>query len=104
MPIFTFTCTQCKLEFKKLLKKSADVTCVGSCGYMLSPQLPTSVASVTREMKDPYRGVSHVKGQEQQMKARMRQHHDRHEVEAKIDEHGIDDALKHGWTKKVKRV
>jgi hypothetical protein len=34
----------------------------------------------------------------------MNDHHDRYEIEEKIDRHGIDDAIRLGWTKKAKKV
>ena len=103
MPVFRFYCIGCDKEFKKLVKsKHSEVIC--GCGDHLKPQLPETVATVTKELRDPHRGVSLPKNHERTMKKRMNQHHDRYEVEQKIDEHGIDDARKFGWDKKVKRV
>lgn len=104
MPVFTFHCTQCNIEFKRLLKKSEDVPCKGACNYMLSPLLPTSVTTQTMEKKDPYRGVSLPKGHKKSMTKRMNQHHDKYEAEQKIDEFGVDDAKRLGWDKKVRRI
>jgi hypothetical protein len=56
------------------------------------------------ETRDAYRGVQVKKGLDQQLKKRYNDHHDRHELERKIDQHGLEDAVRSGWTKKVKKV
>lgn len=103
MPIFTYYCLGCDDEFKKLVKNK-DETVIHSCGDHLKPQLPTSISTVTKELKDKHRGVSHVKGLDKQLKKRMNDHHDRYEVAEKIDEHGTTDAKKFGWDKRIKRT
>lgn len=103
MPVFTYYCIGCDVTLKKLVKNK-DETVIHSCGDHLKPQLPANVASVTKELRDPHRGVSLEKGHEKMMKKRMNQHHDKYEAERKIDEFGIDDAKRLGWDKKVKRV
>lgn len=103
MPLFSYYCIGCDKTFKRLLKdRKESVIC--SCGDHLTPELPTSLNAVTKELKDPYRGVSHVKGLKQQLTKRMNQHHDSYEVAQKIDEFGVDDAKKHGWDKRIKRT
>lgn len=104
MPVFRMLCDSCGTEKKKLMKKPEWYLCDVCTTGKMQPQLPISTSSVTKELKDPYRGVSHVKGLDKQMKKRMSDHHDRYEVEAKIDEYGINDAKRHGWDKKVKRT
>jgi hypothetical protein len=34
----------------------------------------------------------------------MRDHHDKYELAEKIDKHGMDDAKRNGWLKKVKKI
>ena len=75
------------------------------CGRgTLLRELPLNISSTTYEVKDKLRGIQHPKNLEKQLKVRMNNHHDRHEIEEKIDRHGLNDAKKFGWTKKVKRV
>lgn len=54
-------------------------------------------------MRDAHRGVQLPKNQEKRMKERFNNHHNRHELAAKIDEHGMDDAKRNGWLDKVKK-
>lgn len=104
MPVFRFACLLCDDSWKKLLSKRSDIKCPGGCNRMISPELTSEVASVTKELRDPHRGVSLEKGHDKMMKKRMNQHHDKYDAERKIDEFGIDDAKRLGWDKKVKRV
>lgn len=103
MPVFTYYCLGCDHEFKKLVKNK-DEEVIHSCGDHLKPQLPKTLNTVTKELKDPYRGKSLQKGHKEMMIKRMNQHHDKYEAERKIDEFGIDDAKRLGWDKKVKRT
>ena len=100
MPIFRFACPACKTEIRQLIKTDVIERILCSCGGFMERQLPSSV---TKEMKDPHRGVSNEKGLKEQLTKRMRDHHDRHETAEKIDRHGMDDAVKLGWDKKAKR-
>jgi len=103
MPLFNFYCIGCDKRFRRILKsKDEEVIC--GCGDHLKPELPSNLSTQTMELKDKNRGKSLPKGHAQSMKKRMSQHHDKYEVEAKIDEHGTIDAKKFGWDKKVKRV
>lgn len=103
MPLFRFVCDNCGLEKRKLVPKAVAYLCSACSTGQLQPQLPENVASQTMEMKDRNRGKSLPKGHQQLAKKRMSQHHDRHEIERKIDQYGIDDARRFGWDKKVKR-
>lgn len=103
MPIFKFTCANCEHEFKALLAGWQTTPCE-KCQKELYPNLPTTVSATTFETKDSYRGTQVKKGLDQQLKKRMNDHHDRYEIEEKIDRHGIDDAIRLGWTKKAKKV
>lgn len=53
-------------------------------------------------MRDSHRGIQLPKNQEARLKERMHNHHDKYEVAAKIDEHGMDEAKRNGWLKKAK--
>lgn len=104
MPIFRMLCNKCGHEERKLMAKPLPWHC-GVCEEgQLHPQLPSSINTVTKEMKDARRGVSHTKGLKQQLTKRMNDHHDKHDVVQKIDEFGIDDTKRLGWDKKVKRT
>jgi hypothetical protein len=41
---------------------------------------------------------------ETELKQRMTEHHDKYELEEKIDKQGLDEAVRSGWTKKVKKI
>lgn len=103
MPIYTYKC-ECGHEFKELLSKKEDTKVCQKCGENAKYQLPEIGNSVTYEAKDKYRGKQVKKGLENQLKERMVEHHDRYELEEKIDKHGLDEAVRSGWTKKVKKV
>lgn len=103
MPLFRFVCDSCGLEKKKLVPRAAAFLCSACVDGQMQPQLPTDIATQTMERKDPLRGTSLPRGHAQSMKTRMNQHHDKYEIERKIDEFGMDDAQRLGWTKKVKR-
>lgn len=101
MPLFTFYCMGCDKTFQKILKnKDQEVIC--GCGDHLKAQMPQGISSTTMVVKDPHRGVQQPKDLQAQLKKRMRTHHDKYEIEEKIDQHGMDDAIRNGWTKKRK--
>ena len=104
MPVFRMVCDSCGIEKKKLLRKPEWYLCDVCTTGKMEPQLPKTVNSVTKEMKDPRRGVSHPKGLDKQLKSRMTKHADSHELAEQIDCFGTDDAKKLGWDKRVKRT
>jgi hypothetical protein len=66
--------------------------------------LPTELSTAVYELRDKARGVQLRKNQEQRMRKRMNDHHDRNEVAEKIDKHGMDDAVRNGWLKRIKKI
>lgn len=105
MPLFTLKCTECQNEQQKLLPVSVLTRTFECkiCKKMSSEiQLPQGISSTTFVTKDPHRGVQQPKDLQQQLKKRMRDHHDKYEIDEKIDQHGIDEAKRHGWIKKRK--
>lgn len=104
MPIFNYKCLKCDKTREVLIRGSADPEVRCECWEIMERQIPTTTSSITYETKDAYRGVQHRKGQKEMMTKRMRDHHDRYEVEEKIDKFGLDDAKKHGWLKKRKAL
>ncbi len=74
------------------------------CGGISHKQLPKRLSSTIMETKDRYQGKKLMKNQDQMMKKRLREHDARYGMETKIETHGIDEAVKNGWTKKIKRT
>jgi hypothetical protein len=74
------------------------------CNLSSIALLPTEINTLVYEMKDKHRGTQLRKNQEQKMRKRMNDHHDRNEVTEKIDKHGMDDAVRNGWLKRVKKI
>lgn len=103
MPMFTYACSECGYIYEELAKPAEKVPCP-SCKTENAPNLPTGIASVVMETRDSYRGKQVKKGNEQQMRDRMVKNHDRYEVAEKVDKYGLDEAKKHGWLKKAKKV
>lgn len=107
MPIFKFACKTCGYEEEKLVRRSGDATVYAYCAVcdgapIMERQIPTTTSSITYETKDAHRGVQHRKNQKEMLTRRMRNHHDKYEIEEKIDRFGLDEAKKHGWLKKRK--
>lgn len=104
MPIRNYSC-ECGNEYKRLLQHSDshEQPCP-KCGKVNEALLPTTVGARVYETKDKRRGKKLMKNQDRIMKKRMHDHHDRYELAEKIDKHGMDDARKFGWTKKLKKV
>jgi len=73
-----------------------------SCGGETVRQMSSSTTSTVMEMKDRYHGKQLRKNQDRVMKKRLVEHHDRYELEDKIDEFGLEEAVRGGWTKKGK--
>lgn len=103
MAVYKFKCSHCNKEYKKLItKKIEEIDC--ECGKKAKLQLPSSVNSTMYETKDAHRGVQQPKNQHVNLKQRMNDHHDRFEIERKIDEHGMDEAIRNNWVKKIKKI
>jgi len=103
MPLYTFKCNDCGRETKKITSSTVgSIDC--ECGNFSFRQIPTSTNTMTYEMKDKHRGTSLQKDLDKKLKKRLVDHHDRYELEEKIDQHGTDDAQKFGWFKKVKKL
>jgi hypothetical protein len=102
MALRKFKCESCEHEWSRILKAS-ESTCP-KCETPTSAQLPIEVSSTIYETRDKYRGTQVRKNQEQMMRKRMRDHHDKYELAEKIDKHGMDDAKRNGWLKKVKKI
>ena len=102
MSLRKFDCPKCAHTWDRIIT-GVKATCP-NCGLESSALLPTEVNSTTYEMRDKYRGTQIRKNQEQIMRKRMNDHHDRNEVAEKIDKHGMDDAVRNGWLKRIKKV
>lgn len=102
MPLFRFKCS-CGKEYKKIVPRDRlEVKC--TCGKKAKRSLPSEAHSTVYDTASRYHGKKAKKGIAKQLKERSRVHHDRYELEEKIDKYGIDDAITHGWTKKIKKV
>lgn len=107
MPIFILKCNKCEFTQEKLIAVKdlkETVKCQKCTQGTLLRQLPRNISSITYETKDAHRGVQHRKGQKEMLTKRMREHHDRYEIEEKVDKFGLDAANKHGWVKKRKVI
>lgn len=102
MPTFNYEC-QCGNKFTDLAKADEKVTCP-SCGTENLPALPTGGAMQVMETRDKYRGKQVRKNNEGMMKERMVQHQNKYELTEQIDKFGMNDAQRHGWLKKAKKV
>lgn len=102
MPAFRFKC-ECGNEFLKLLKTRQE-THVCVCGKFGQVQFADSAGTVVMETRDAHRGKAVRKNIERTIQERSRDHHNRYEIEEKVDRHGLDDAVKFGWDKKIKRI
>lgn len=103
MPKYNFLCDTCGREKEKICASSVTEADCG-CGGKLKRLLPRSLSTTVMEMKDPYRGKQLPKGHQEKMRERFNQHHDKYEVEEKIDKYGQEDAQKFGWDKKRQKV
>lgn len=101
MPAYRFQCPQCQSS-KLLLVSRLVYESPCDCGSEMQRQLPSELSSVTLEMRDSHRGVQLPKNHEKNMKTRLIKHHDKYELADKIDQHGLEDAQKHGWLDKSK--
>lgn len=105
MPVRNYQCIDCGFPYRKLLQQGADVKVeCPECKTFNEPELVSAVSATVYDTKDKRRGVKHMKNQEGLMKKRMREHHDRYELAEKIDQHGMNDAKRYGWLKKIKKT
>lgn len=102
MPLRKFECQNCGEQFERIIK-GKESKCP-KCGADNQAKLPTELSTAVYEMRDKYRGTQIRKNQEQRMRKRMNDHHDRNEVAEKIDKHGMDDAVRNGWLKRIKKI
>jgi hypothetical protein len=101
MALRKFNCESCQHEWSRL--KVTEDTCP-KCGKASKASLPSEGSTAVYETRDRYRGAQIRKGQEQRMKKRMNDHHDKYELAEKIDKYGMDDAKRYGWLKRQKKV
>lgn len=106
MPVYTYICNSCSNEEQRLLsmKERTTLQTCSKCGEALEQKLPTNVESFSYEIRDPNRGKQLRKGIEKDLKARNRAHHDKYEIEEKIDKNGLDEARNQGWLRKLKKL
>ena len=109
MPIYNYVCTNCKHAKKRIVSMKDFVPeekleCKKCGEQTLAFELSAELATVVYEMKDKYRGKQLPKGLEKQLKQRMNEHHDKYELEEKIDKYGMKDTLRHKWDKKIKKI
>jgi predicted nucleic acid-binding Zn-ribbon protein len=102
MALRNYKCESCEHEWKRI--QQGTYSACPKCGLVNIAALPTEINTLTYEMKDKHQGKQLRKGQEQKMRKRMNDHHDRNEVAEKIDKHGMDDAQRHGWLKRMKKI
>lgn len=103
MPLYTFICPNCGHEEQRIT--GTDIhTLPCQCGGEMRRQLPQKISATTYVTKDQRRGVQQKKNLEAQLTKRMRDHHDRYEVEEKVEKHGTDDMQRFGWDKKRKKL
>lgn len=107
MAVYSFKCTKCELAYKDLIKdltKFDDHSPCPDCGTPNHFLAPSGAATLVYETKDKSRGIQLKRGQDKQLKERMRKHHDKYELADKIDQFGTASAERHGWYKNVKKV
>jgi hypothetical protein len=107
MAIYNYLCDKCeekKRKIKSIKEFNPRDTHPCDCGGTLNYELSSNSNSLTYETKDSFKGIDSVKGLDKQLKKRMRDHHDSYELEGKIDKHGMDDAKKFGWDRKIKKI
>lgn len=108
MPAFILKCRSCDRSFKKLANTREDAKKVEhncECGggrYEL--QLSSNVSTMVYETRSRYHGKSVRKNIEKTMKHRSKDHARKYELEERIDKHGLDEAVKDGLTKKIKKL
>lgn len=103
MPLFRYKCAECKEEFEKILiRKESSIKCV--CGKEAMLSLPRNTNAMVFDTTDKRRGVKVRKNQTKKLKQRFNDHMRRYELEERVDKYGIDEAIRNGWTKKIKKT
>lgn len=102
MPVLRFKCLKCEHEWRDITDD--DHSKCPKCETLNHFEIPSGAATLVMETIDKNRGVKTRKNQDRMIKDRMTKHHDKYEVAEKIDKFGFNDAIRHGWTKKVKRT
>ena len=102
MPLRKFECSKCPTRWDRIIKGSEDKC--PNCGALTKTELPKELNTMVYELRDKHRGTQLRKNNEQKLRKRMNDHHDRNEVAEKIDKHGMDDAVRNGWLKRMKKI
>lgn len=102
MPVFKYKCS-CGKEFSKLLKARQEFfKC--ECGLGAEVQLAKSASTSVYETRSKYHGKEVRKGIEGSLKKRARTHQNNYELAEQIDRHGLDEAVRNKWDKKIKKI
>lgn len=102
MPVFKFKC-ECGREFSKLLKARVEsYDC--ECGLRAEVLLAKSSSTSVYETRSKYHGKEVRKGIEGSLKKRARVHQNNYELAEQIDKHGLDEAIRNKWDKKIKKI
>lgn len=104
MPTYNFVCESCETQFKDLVKSTKEFAACPNCKTMASPQMSSGGSTVVYEVADKHRDKQIKKGVQSQLKERMSHHHDKYELADKIDKFGENEAKRHGWFNKVKKL
>lgn len=105
MPVFRYKCSSCGQEWRDITSGANSSSHCPKCNALeTNVKMPSGGATVVYEIKDKHRGKQIKKGIEKQLKARMTEYSDRYELAEKIDKYGLNEAKKHGWLKKLKKV
>jgi hypothetical protein len=103
MPMFRYECSKCGHQENILVRPNQIYKCPADHTIMYR-MLPSNISSTTYITGDTHRGTQVKKNLNKQLKERMTKHHDKYEIEEKIDKYGTDDAQQHGWFKKRKKM
>jgi len=101
--LYRYVCANCGTEFEKIAPDWIEAECPG-CNTSVTPQLPKTASSTVYDMKDRYRGKMQRKNLDRQMKKRLKEHHAKYDAVREIDEFGLNDAIRNGTLKKVKKI
>lgn len=104
MPVYNYHCHVCCIEYSDLQKSSDDLSPCPQCERKNESQLPTGGHTVVYETGDKNRNKQVKKNVQKELRERMVNHHDNYELQEKIDRYGYNEAKRHGWLKRVKKV
>ena len=102
MPLYKFECDE-HGEFEDLVKFEESGSCP-ICDKQCEAMLPTGSGQATMETRDKHRGKKVRKGNEGQLRARMINNQNENELADLIDKHGMTEAKRNGWLKKIKKL